>query len=544
MRDTLFSRACKAHQLGLEAIGAGHYREAVDLLRGAATTRPCGRYWANLSVALERVAVDLEPDPERRQALLEKAVAASLEAIRLRPRFHECMGNLALVLESLGRMDEAVLWWEKAATLAPRSAEAAWGCACAAAKLERWPEAAGWYARVLALKPNLDVAAGNLVSTLSSACRHAEALHVSHTALRRSPGNAVAWSNTGCVLRRLGSNGAALDCYDQALLLHPHLATAAWARSLCLLALGDTGAGWDAYEWGLHTGDRQPVRRFPQPRWDGSSPAGKTILVWMEQGLGDQILWAGMLPDLVAKGLHVVVECEHRLTALLQRSFPAAEVVPQTLPPHERTQSPDIGYQIPAGSLPRILRPGIGSFPQHGGYLTPDPARAAGWKGRVASLGPGLKVGVSWRSLKTGGVRSMDCMRLSQWGPILSTPGVHWINLQCGWTEAELLEAGDSVHAPLHVWDGMDLKDDQDGLAALICNLDLVVTAFTVTAQLAGALGVPCWVLDHEGNQSWFKLGTDYCPWHPKIRFFPCGAMEPWDTAIESLAAELRKLCG
>lgn len=505
----------------------------------------CAMNRANLSVALERRARETV-DPAGCQSLLEEAIAESMEAAWLLPKSVSVLSNLGLMLENAGHIVMAERCYARVIRLAPRSAAAAWARAGALVKLERWSEASEWYARVLELKPGLDVAACNLVSTLSSAGRNAEALRVSHAALRRTPGSALAWSNAGCVLRRLGRNREALDCYDHALSLDPRLATAAWARSLCLLALGYIRPGWDAYEWGLKTGDRQPVRQLPQPVWDGTNPVGSTVLVWMEQGLGDQILWASMLPDLMAVGMHIVVECEYRLVTLFQRSFPEVEVVPQTAPLQARILAPDIDCQIPAGSLPRILRPYVESFPlRHDSYLVPDPARVDEWKWRMADLGPGLKVGVSWRSLKTQGTRAMDCMRLSQWGPILTIPGIHWINLQCGWTADELAETAGLFDVPLHVWDGLDLKDHQDELAALISNLDLVVTAFTVVAQLAGALGVPCWVLNHLGNQSWFSLGTDHCPWQPSIRFFPCGAMEPWDTAIETLAAELRsKLCG
>jgi hypothetical protein len=135
-------------------------------------------------------------------------------------------------------------------------------------------------------------------------------------------------------------------------------------------------------------------------------------------------------------------------------------------------------------------------------------------------------------------------MSLSQWGPILSIPGIHWINLQCGWSGDELREIGDRFDARLHVWEGLDLKDHQDELAALMPALDMVATAFTVTAQMAGALGVPAWVLSHPGNQSWWSLGTNHCPWHPSIRFFVCGSTEPWEGVVGTLAAELRKRYG
>lgn len=565
-----YLRAGAALRMGIAATNEGRHREAIDLLRTAVSSHPqCARSHANLAVALERRAFETKTTAER-QALLEEAVAESMEAVWLRPKFVEAVSNLGLMLENLGRVVEAERCYARVIALAPRSAEAAWSRAGALIKLERWSEAAEWYGQALKLKPDMDSAESNMVSALSSAGRNAEALYVLYGALKRDPAVALIWSNAGCILRKLGRYQAALECFEHALAINPDTPPAAWGRSLCLLALGRLENGWAAYGWGLKSGERQPARPFKQPVWDGSALEGKTLLVWMEQGLGDHINFAGMLPDLERAGAHLVVECEHRLVSLFQQSFPMVEVVPQTDPPQPRLLAPDIDLQIPSGSLPHFLRPNIDRFPvavqifahvapisggpppiqtPHpryvtGGYLKANPSYAAIWADRLHKLGAGPKVGVSWRSLKTAGTRAMDCMSLSQWGPILSIPGTHWINLQPGWRDEELAEVGDRFDCRLHMWQGLDLKDDQDEQAALISNLDLVVSAFTVTAQLAGALGVPCWVLAHAGNRSWFELGTDHCPWHPSIRIFPCGALEAWDESIGRLAVELRRRYG
>jgi hypothetical protein len=137
--------------------------------------------------------------------------------------------------------------------------------------------------------------------------------------------------------------------------------------------------------------------------------------------------------------------------------------------------------------------------------------------------------------------RALDSTQLSQWGPILTAPGVHFVNLQYGQCDEELREAGRLFGARIHVWDDMDLKDDQDGLATLIPALDLVVSALTALAQMAGAVGVPVWVLSHLGAQGWWGLGTDHCPWHPSVRLFPRGATEPWEPVIATVASELRR---
>ena len=218
-----------------------------------------------------------------------------------------------------------------------------------------------------------------------------------------------------------------------------------------------------------------------------------------------------------------------------------AEVVPQTQPPHLRTRQPGIDFQIPAASLARWLRPSLESFPQRRGYLVPDPARAARWRERIGALGPGLKVGICWRSMVNKWARSLDSTQLNQWGPILTAPGVHFVNLQYGQCDEELREAGRLFGARIHVWDDMDLKDDQDGLAALIPALDLVVSALTALVQMAGSVGAPVWVLSHLGAQGWWGLGTDHCPWHPSVRLFPRGATEPWEPVIATVASELRR---
>jgi tetratricopeptide (TPR) repeat protein len=568
---TTIEQAAAFCSLGILRVNDIHPAEAVELLRQAVSMCPDNaRYRANLSVAL-----NLLGELEGRTELREQAVTECLEAIRLQPDFVDVMCNLGLILCNLGRPEEALPHLERAVALAPQSGKSIQGCAVALLGLKRWEEAAPYFAKWVELEPNsaaahlktgeyymgqdlwqeaaehyaraLDLDPGSmdagsgLLACLVLLGRNGEAITIGREVVRLNPNNAIAWANLGCVERRMGRSEAALECFDSAVAIDPGSIHASWGRSLCLLSMGRIQEGWDAYQWGFKTGDRKPNREFVQPRWDGQDLAGQTILVWMEQGLGDHIAFASMIPDLAAAGAHCIIECEYRLVELFQRSFPGIEAIPATEPPNPRTQGADIDFEIPAGSLGRWLRPNLASFSRHGGYLVPDPVRAAGWQARIGALGAGPKIGISWRSLKPKGRYFLDSMELDQWGPILTIPGIHWINLQPGWSEEEVLEIGANFHARLHVWDALDLKDDQDAIAALIPALDLVVTAFTVTAQMAGALGVPAWVLSHVGNLTWWELGTDYCPWHPSIRFFPCGALEPWDASIARLAQELHQ---
>ena len=552
------------HLLGLLALQAGRHDRAAELIRKAIVLHPgSAQYHGNLGVALERLG------------LREEAVSECIEALRLSPDLTDALCNLGAILCDLGRPEKALPHLEKAAALTPQSVSAVQGCARALSELKRWAEAAPHFARwvaldpdnvttrlkigdcyfeqglwqeaaahyskALELKPGSVEAANNLAVCFAKAGRRVEALAVLREAVRLNPETPTAWANLGSTIRRLGREETALRCLDFAIALEPTHVTAHWNRSLSLLALGRMAEGWAEYEWGWKTGIRKPERLCFQPRWDGSDPAGKTILVWMEQGLGDHIAFSSMLPDLLRAGAHCIVECDPRLVTLLERSFPGAEVVPQTVPPHPRTREPGIDFQIPAASLARWLRPSLESFPQRRGYLVPDPARAARWRERIGALGPGLKVGICWRSMLNKDAGALDSTQLNQWGPILTAPGVHFVNLQYDRCDEELREAGRLFGARIHVWDDTDLKNDQEGVAALIPALDLVLSAFTAVAQMAGGVGAPAWVLSHLGVQGWWGLGTDHCPWHPGLRLFPCGITDPWEPVIETVASELRR---
>jgi len=505
----------------------------------------------------------------------EKAVEWIREAVRLRPDDAVARTNLAVALRALGRVDEALEQAEAATALAPRSLHAVMYRALVLSDLARWAEATHWcdewaaldpdnaaahrmlgdcyarqglrqravgpYARSLALEPDAIDVANNLGACLAAEGYRAEALAVLCHAAERHPENAAAWANLGVAAKNLGDLDTELRCLDRALALDPEHANARWNRSLCLLGKGRLAEGWPEYEWRWKASEHCEARPFPQPRWDGSDPAGKTILVWLEQGLGDRILFAGMLPDLVRAGARCIVECDLRLVELFARSFPRAEIVPDTAPPHPRTKQPDIDWQIPIGSLARWFRPSLQSFPDHRGYLIPDPARAADWKGRLAGLGDGLKVGICWRSGITQGMRSMFYSELHQWGPILRLPGIQFVNLQYGPCARELEEAERLFGTPVEVWKDMDLMNDQDGLAALMANLDLVISAGTAVDSLAGALGRPTWVLTRDVSD-WWGLGTGRCPWSPSVRIFHCEASSPWEPVIARMAEEMRLL--
>ncbi len=556
------NHAAALHRLGIVWVETGRAEQAVEAMRKAASLEPdSAAYHGDLGAALQTCGRREEAVLEYRQALLQN------------PDFVDTLANLGGNLRDLGQFEEAVALLERAVTLnnSHIGAQMNLGLTLLDLKryteskpcLERWialepgnhaahrtlgnwyenqnlkRDAAQHYWRALQLKPDSFEAANNLGTCLSDGGYRADAMTLYRKALELVPDHSDVWSNLGVAANSMGDPLTALDCQNRALALDPTSAAARWNRSSCLLALGRLKQGWEDYEFRFEAHpDTRKRRPFPQPVWDGSDLSGKKILVWMEQGLGDEIFFASMIPDLLRAGAHCVLECERRLVTLFARSFPGAKVVPASDPPFTPTLQPDIDFQIPAGSLPRWLRPTIESFPKVRGYLAPDPVLIGRWKKRVAKLVEGPKVGICWRSSLHGGARSLQYPQLSQLAPLLRTPGIQFVNLQYDDCTRELSEAQRLFGTHIHVWDDMDLKNDQEGMAALISTLDLVVSAQTAVAEMAGAVGVPTWSMVRNTGV-WNGLGQNYSPWQPSMQFWTCGANDPWEPMIEKIAVEL-----
>lgn len=472
----------------------------------------------------------------------EEAVTCYQRALALKPDYADALNNLGNALELLGQLDEAETHLRRTIELNPNFANAHYNLGMVLKAKDRFEEATQYFLRGIELKPDLAIAYDDLGSIYKIWGRFEAALACFDHALTLTPNSYSAINNRGTVLEELGRFDEALAAYQRAEVLNPDRTGARWNQAHLFLRQGILDRGWKAHELRLAKGEsQQSLDRFPFPVWDGSSLKEKKILIYAEQGLGDEILFASCFPDAIAQAGHCVIECAPRLASLFARSFPDATIQGAVRDDISwLTSAPEIDVQIAAGSLPRFLRPTLESFPDKPGYLVADPQRIEHWRSRLALLGPGLKVGICWRSGLTKGERHRLYSELTQWGEIFKIPGIHFINLQYDECAAELREAEDKFGVTITSFPDIDLRNEIDESAALIAGMDLVISAATAVCEIAGALGVESYRIDPDVKQ-WTTLGcSDKMPWHPNIRLFSQPSHGDWDTPLALIGKTLK----
>ncbi|MDQ2106197.1 tetratricopeptide repeat protein [Azospirillum isscasi] len=494
-------------------------------------------------------AVELQPDYAkawynlgnalRAQNRLADAVAAFARATVLAPAMVEAHANLSDALTAAGRLDEALAQARAVLRLRPDDPKAHYNLGAVLQRREAYESAEIAYREALKRAPDNLMTLNNLGSVLQKLGRSIQAEQCFRRVLSRNPHSVEAIYNLGNALQAQGYFTKAEACYEEALAHNPDLATASYNLSLIALLHGQMERGWEGYETRFAAGQVLPNRRIAAPRWQGEGLRRRRLMIWREQGVGDEIMFASCYNDVIAwGGGPVTIETDPRLVGLFARSFPRATVRAETIGAdgRETVEPPDFDLQAPAGALPRLLRGTLASFDQLDPWLKPDPARTALWRERLDALGPGLKVGIGWRSQLITPERKGAYTTLDQWGPLFALPGVVFVNLQYDDCAAEIAAAEERFGVTIHRWDDLDLKDDFDGAAALTANLDLVITPAMSAGELAGALGVPVWRF---GTRDWTQLGLDTRPWFPTTRLFQPRHGESFDDVLGRMARSL-----
>jgi tetratricopeptide (TPR) repeat protein len=541
------------HLLGVLATQCGHEQHGEQLIRRAIALHPvAAEFHLHLGEALMKLhrfpeavtsyleAVRLVPDNAGYRSDTGAAMMAAGQvtqgadqmriAAEMDPDNPLIQANYGYGLSRIGRDADAVRILRRATEVCPdhhspwaQLGEVLW-------RLQDYDAALPFVRRAVELAPNhapTIVLLGNALQTLA---RFEEAADVYRRASAVDPNNFDAQSNLALTLLKMGEAKQSLQQYDQILARWPSSADARANRSLALLTLGDFERGWDEYEARWQSTLTPQVKVHNRPRWNRADPAGRTILLTTEQGLGDVIQFVRYAPLIVARGARVIVAAAPELKPVVATvSGVSAVVTPSDL-------MPAFDVYAPLASLPRIFRTTLQNIPADVPYVRSDPQRVQARRQRLAG-DEHVKVGLVWAGTPKHLNDRARSSKLADFAPLAAVEGVTFYSLQKGppAAQAEHPPAGMRI-----VSLGDDLHDFGDTAALLDC-LDLLISVDTSVVHLAGALARPVWTLLARGPDWRWMLDRGDTPWYPTMRLFRQQRLRDWGTVMEAVAAELRQ---
>lgn len=539
------------------------------------------------------------PARRRCDALLKKSIQAfkqedmraaglhALEATRADPSSGQAFHMLALALERLGFLARALLMYERALKLDPSDADLYLNLGLAAWKLKMYDGAARLFRLHNELRPDSHQGYNNLAAVLRDQGRFDAAIELLQAVILKLPEEPALWNTVGTVLGERGDFETALTFYNEALRLQPaygrafhnmalalsHLgdldaAIANFDRALpladnendrieirhaaglCRAGIGDLKTAWPLYEW-RHSPyfKTSVVFGIKAPRWAGEDVAGRRMLLVGEQGLGDEIMFTGLIPDVMDRlgpEGRLLIASDRRLTPLLARSFKGSVCgnhggfrsngkPVRTVPWAAGALAPDL--YAPMGTPLQWLRPDVASFRPTGPLLIADPQQTAHWRAHLAASGEGPYLGLCWRSMLQTADRLKYYSSLDLWAEALRGFKGTLVNLQYGDCREELAYARGTLKLEIIDVPGLDLKMDLDGAAALSAACDRVLSAPTAAAALAAAVGTETWFV--VAGRVWPMLGTDHYPWYPRTRVFWPARFGDWPDVMRQVRAAL-----
>ena len=502
----------------------------------------------------------------------EEAVSRFRKVLFAEPDNMAALKGLAQSLIATKRENEAVKLLDGRAETVPETESALFNLANVCLAIEHFVQAESLFNRVLAINPQAPVALINLANLveargeaqeavdllsqvlemdpnggnagdaygvlariLANQAMFDDAIAAYRRAIELKPDNAIVYTNLTALLLSMGRNVEALQVCERALTLNPDCDSTRWNLSRALLASGYIEAGWDMYGFGFACGQRKPHRPFPGLIWEGESLKDKTIMVWREQGLGDDIYFSTCYSDLIARAGHVIIETNPRLVDLYRRTWPQATVRAEVAGSTGLGNYGTVDFDVtaPAGMVASYLRRSLDAFPAEITKLVPDPARVAECRAWLDTLGPGPKIGLAWSSSMVTKLRALVYTDLKDWTDLFAIEGASIVNIQYTNVEEDAEALKRDFGLTLHRMPGLDLFNDIEGAAALTSCLDTMVAPASFPMVLGASLGLPCFY--YAPKRGWTKLGSDYLPWFPNVR---CHTLD-YTTDRRKLAAEV-----
>ncbi len=528
--DRLYDKVLKADRNNADALNLkgliantnGRHQHAVAFFDKAAAARPAfadPRFNKGLSLAA--------------LGRNDEALASYAEAARIKPDYGDARLNLGLLLHMAGRKEEAIAAFRAMTQTCPMDARGFYNLGACLEKIlpgtdadkrdALAEESAAAFERALALNPgNPDIHYGfSNLHTFRGDYRQAAA-HL-ETALRLRPHWPDGWNNLANQAEALGDRKGALAMFARALEQDPDNTGAFVNRGMTCLALGRLAEGWEGYARRFDD-PRFPFtpRNWPWPKWTGEDLSGKSILLWGDQGVGDEILYSSMIPEIARRAAVCVVECEPRLLPIYRRSFPTLEIVSVRGPGDSALAGRSFDFQSSVLDLGAQLRPNFAAFPIRPGLLRADADSTARVRQEYLGNHPGNRlIGLSWRSVNPG-MTHQKSLGLGDFAPLFKLPGVTFVNLQYGDVAQDLAAIRESHGVGIRADATINPLADLDGFAAQAQACDAVVTVSNTTAHFAGALDVPTAVYVPDGRKRhwyWFDEGL-YSPWYRSLRIF------------------------
>jgi len=477
-----------------------------------------------------------------------EAIQAYQDAIEINPNYSKAYNNLGSILKTQGKFEEAIQAYRQAIKNSPSYSQAHNNLGIALSDQGKLEEAIQAYQNVLKINPNHLEACNSLGIVLKDLGKLEESVQAYQNAIKINSNHGPTYNNLGNALRDQGKLEKAVQAYKQAIEINPQFPEAHHNLGTSLFLAGDFENCWKHYEWrwqcpNTHLSLKE--RHLPQRRWEGSELTDTSILVWAEQGVGDQITFASMFPSLLQAGAKVIVECEQRLIPLFKRSFPEIRFYPQESLPHAQLFDTNINYQIPMGSLGRWFRADQDSFSRNKqSYLKACPEETEKRRRKYQELSNGsMLVGISWKS--AGPDQSWSESRSiplnDYWASVLSYEDCYFINLQYGDVKRELellkLETGLAIYSDQEVY----ALEDLDNFAAQVSALDLVISIDNTTVHIAGALGQRVWtLLPHIPYWRWMRDGEDTL-WYKNMRLFRQDHIGDWSGVFQQVGMLLQQ---
>ena len=469
------------------------------------------------------------------QDRFEEARCCYQNAIKFNSNLIEARYNLGIVFQQEGSLDQAIACYQKTLQLKPDFAEAYNNMGNALREQNHLQQATRCYQSAMRVRPEYADASYNLGRTYHELNSFDRAITCYQNALKIKPDYFKACNNLAKAYQDTGELGNAIRWYRRALEIKPDYADAHFNLSTANLLDGNFKAGWQGYEWRFKRPQWKKTYpyRFEVPRWNGATFAGKRLYVHSEQGLGDILQFVRYLPLVKARGGTVVFETIKPLMKLLRNFSGVDEFVEVS----DRAHVAPFDYYVPLLSLPGIFQSSLETIPSEVPYLFADEDKVRQWRARLPA--DGFKVGLVWAGTVADPKRSLP---LAWFTTISQIPELQLLGLQKG-ISAEQVEVEGLPDGMKFTNFGQQFADFSD-TAAVLENLDLVISIDTSVAHLAGAMGKPVWLLLPLVPDWRWLLNREDSPWYPSMQLFRQECFGEWDTVIRRMTDKIRQICG